>query len=1114
MSLSKEAATPTIPRKELQLDSSLLVDLLRNVKRLQITSSIIFSAAKTDTSNTQELIDKLQIILENQATKTDPFSIFSVANDTDVFTSTLFPAAMRTTEQLIQIFNWGEKSQVMDESPRLVSLRLCTFPQVIKSIILVMSSLLMVYRSIGHAYSAHNTKLRLQIQKSHKSDVNIDDLARQTVFIDKTFQTAFMPTVRTTKSKMAPLVPLYKKLAEYVLTNLHPENNKRLRRAQDLFSEAARQLEQFSKGVPARVVKKSLDPDDLTSSTDPKLTSADNFVSALTSTDASYRDPFSAIFPAVPNTISSAAGADNEDVQDRFNTEMMEAAGHATYIADFFDKLQNNDDFMCSATGMDIENDGDENEDEDEDEDDDKEEEDEDGDNDTVILDEEEEDTAKGGGKRNRENRDSASSSSSSSESADSSDEDNMGKQKPRRRDQNRRGKKRPKYSLSCKLVREKSDPSSDETKKSAIQDLWSNDNDDNDFGAAGQDTTTNDHVQDVLEALAREVTENLAKMNKNEVSASVMAQYIKKAYKSLNDVVRIINESLITTEKTFETDLLRRQLMNYTNTLGVSLFDDECDDSDNEEYICNATLPPVESMQRRAAALYVTKLPMIVFLKENIEQSMEVIKRETAEYALLESKLIVRSIVTDAAAQRIYDAMTGEPRCLIQLAVPVSAIPIVYQLNINQNIADLYNSISDALVDGRVLLQINSLMIVPIEYYMFSLGGGSFFDNKEMLERYKYTYTGVLSKMFEYAVTFAGIMYRQQVEASGVSTGMSSAIATSNIRAPEKMMLKSTRDTSIRNTDNTVLSGTLGTKKFDFVRNTNLVEKELTAHPKNYIECLSAFTTGLNGSSTIPRTSGDSASIFMLTNFIYSLDIVVLLNLIGLQLGIVDNPERVIDLVYSHLDNLIKESGNEGDTETVAKMLEIPIVRLLSALIVLNPRAIPGTADLRISDGRLYDILARLVSQKPKFVKLLEQMYSTTISAPGTVEITVAFALNKATATTVESEEYTIKGEFFEKFQGETIPNLLEYVEVTSVKRGETIGEVEAPREYASILSGNATPTRVDNLLPKFALLGSFDWLSNMLRLTSVVPVANSMAFQLTPATFKAKTHVFKITM
>lgn len=1095
MSFSKEA--PTIPRKELQLDSNLLVDLLKNVKRLQITSSIIFSAAKADTSNTQELVDKLQIILENQATKNDPFSIFSVANDTDVFTSTLFPAAMRTTEQLIQIFNWGEKSQVMDESPRLVSLRLCTFPQVIKSIILIMSSLLMVYRSIGHAYSAHNAKLRVQLQKSHKADVNIEDLARQTVFIDKTFQTAFMPTVRTLKSKMAPLVPLYSKLAEYVLTNMHPESNKRLQRTQEMFSEAARQLEQFSKGVPARVVKKALDPDDLTSSTDPKLTSADNFISALTSSDVVDRDPFRSILPALVNP---ARGRDNEDVHDRFNAEMMEAAGHATYIVDFFDKLQNNDDFMCSAGRDSMDYDESEDEQEDEQEEDDEED------------DEDENKTASGGNKRRRTNNSDSSSSSSSSESSSSSsdDDDHVNKKT--------RNKKKPKYSLSCKLVKDKTN-----SNEKPVPDVWKVDDEESGmFGEAGRDTTTKDHVQDVLEALAKEVSENLDKMNKSEVPASVMAQYIRKAYKSLNDVVRIINESLVTTEKTFETDLLRRQLMNYTNSLGVSLFEnDGCEDDDyyDEDYK-SCSVPPVENMQRRAASLFVTKLPMIVFLKENIEQSLEVIKRETAEYALLESKIIVRSIVTDAAAQRIYDAMTGEPRCLIQLAVPVSAIPIIYQLNINHNISDLYNSITDALVEGRVLLQLNSLMIVPIEYYMFSLVGGQFFDNSGMLERYKYTHKEVMAKMFEYAVTFAGIMYRQQVEASGVSTGMSSAIATTNnARAPEKMMLKSTRESNSTGSRNnmpgsSILTGTLGTKKFDFIRNTNLVEKELAAHPKNYIECLSAFTTGLNGSTNIPRTTGDSASIFMLTNFIYSLDIVIILNLIGVQLGIVDNPDRVIELVYSHLDNMIKETGNEDDAETVAKMLEIPIVRLLSTLIVLNPRNSPGNPDLKVSDGRLYDILAQLVAQKPKFVRLLEQMYNTTISAPGTGEISVAFALSKTSASTTETEEYTIRNEFFEKFQGENFPNLLEYIDVASVKRGETIGEVETAQEYASIASTKIAPTVIDHLLPKFALLGAFDWLSYMVRMTAVAPTANNMAIQLTPTTFKTKTHTFKITM
>lgn len=1038
--------------------------------------------SQTDTKNSQELINRLQIILENQATKDDPFSVFSIASDSDVFTSTLFPAAIRTTEQLMQIFHWGDPDASVNleaiDSPKLYSLRLCAYPHLLKSIILTMSSLLMVYRGIAYAYSSHNAKMRLHVQKNHKSDVLIEDLARQTVYIDKNFQTAFMPSVRSSKSKLAPLVPLYIKLTDYILSSLNGEKNNTLKTTMDTFADVIKQLEQASKGAPARIVKKPLDPDEISNPSDPKLTAVDNYISSLTSSiDNGLKDPFRSLFPPIqPVSISSAAGAAEEDANDAFSHEMLEAAGHAVCIPDFFDRLQNSDDFMCSNPAG--RNDSD-------DEDDEDEEDEEENDEDMIG------ETADGGS--------SSSSSSESSESSESSSEDDTAQVS--RLSSNKRKRSADDYTLTCKFVKSKKNK-----KNQQPYDPWLDDGETfNMFQARGKDE---EHVQNVLSQLAKEVAENLELMNSklNSVSSTTLSRYVRSAYEKLNGVIGIINDSLLSTEKTFVTDLLRKQLKDYMDSIGMrSNFDDEgCEDDEDD----SRPQESIESVRRRIASLYASKLPMLVFLKENIQQTLDFIRRETAEFAILEAKLITRAIVTDAAAQRIYDAMTAEPRCLIQLAVPTAVIPLIYKLNMNHSIARLYNSIVDSLVEARVLLQLNALMLVPVEYYLFALGG--FFDNRDMLVRYKHNYSAVVEKMFDYAVTFSSIMYRQQVEAT------SSGVVTSPGRIAEKMMIKNGNTPNEGNRDAAVLPGSLGNKKFDFIRNTAIVEKELATRPNNYVECLTAFTSGLNANiSVTPATrSVDSATMFMLTNFIYSLDIVVLLNLIGIQLKAVPNVDLVMDLVYSYFELLIGESGGDGDAESIPKMFEIPFARLLAALIVLNPRAAPEAASQRLADARLHDALAKIISKKPKLVKLMEQTYGTTISSQSSGEITVVFTTRSGRPKARESEEYTIKSEFFDKLMATPAqpPNLLEYVEVTSPKRGETIGEIEAATEFASLSSSKTDATLVDHLLPKCALLGCFDWLSSMVNLTMVVPTANNLTLQLVPTTFKAQLQQFKI--
>ncbi|TXH07742.1 MAG: hypothetical protein E6Q06_02085 [Candidatus Moraniibacteriota bacterium] len=1128
-----------IPRKELQLDSNLLVELLKNVKRLQSTSSIIFTMTETDTSRTQEFINQLQIILENQATKDDPFNVLMASsNDTDVFTSTLFPAAIRTAEQLMQIFYWGDsKAEVNLETisqPKFYTMRLCTYPHLLKSIILTMASLLMVYRGIGYAYSAHNVKLRQQVQKSHKADVLLDPLTHQSVLIDKTFQTAFLPTYRAerNKSKLAPLVPLYVKLTDYLRASLRPDNNKKLQRVHEMFQEAAQQLEQYSKGVPAKIVRRALDPNDIEDASDPKLAAVDNFVSMLlSSSDIGLRDPFRGILPTMlpGKNISSASGknggnsgnggeddtmnCDDEDINDHFNQELLEAAGSASYIPDFFERMQTDENFMCSSLPQD------EAAGEDEDE-----------------L--EEEEAAAGGS-------DSSSSSSSEGESSSSS-EDESEKKKKKKREEEEGVKKE--CVLQCKIVGKKKHRRHTAEKK---PDPWTNGDDDDDNGFfssfAGADApqkpsqADKDHVQEVLEDLAKEVSNNLGEMDNvlGQVSSTTLTKYLRAAYKKLNQVVRIINNSLLTTEKTFVTDMLRTRLADkIRETNSGSLFEeDELEDEEEDE----ATEGSLNNVRRRISDLYTEKLPMLLFLKENIQQTLDYIRREAAEFALLESKLIARALVTDAAAQRVYDAMTANPRYLIQLALPVRAIPLIYQLNMNQSIVPLYTAIADSIIESRVLLQLNALMLVPIEYYLLGAGGNSgsgYFDNKGLFERYKHTYSAVLAKMFDYAVSYSALMFRQQVQGPTATT---TSLATAP-RLAEKMMIKNgdrpatnsltTSSATASSASSTtagpkltsVISGSLGSKKFDFIKNTSLVEKELAAKPHDYIECITAITSGLSSSSSaaavanssvVARTS-ESASMFMLTNFIYSLDIFILLNLIGVQLKLVSNVDQMIDLIYGHLEYMLGESASDGDTEGIPKMFETPVLRLLASLIVLNPRS-PTANPLHVADARLYSLLDRALTQKPKWTKALEMVYNLIISSSGMGEILVTFGARRNEQKVKETEEFTVKPEFYDKmFKADPAApplNLLDYVEMTNVKRRESVGQVEPATEFSSLSSNKATATLVDHLIPKCAFLASLDWLNCMVGLTLVSPVANNMSFQLTPAMYQTQALQFKIT-
>lgn len=1156
----------TIPLREITLDPDKLVRLIKQVKSLAQTSNLIFAMSETGSENLQALVNKLQFIVENPTTKDNPYNAFSLLNQDDVITGALFPLAIQTTEKLLQTFKLGNLSENVNlqthgpQSEVLVSMRLCTYPHVVKSIILSMSSLLMVYKAIASLYCTHNRQIRARIQQDQKAFANIDSLQRMCVYIDKRFQTAFMPAFKNgnpnSTRQLTPLATFYSHLSDYLCTSLGPKNPK-LPAAISMFSQMLEKLNTSAKSGPTKTPRAILNLNLADTTPDIKNTAAEIFLDRTTVNNSQPSDyPFNDnFFPRCP-MVSSAAGPDvagQEDIMaELFNyatglAERLPECGFAGSSMpppmegeDFFSQLLR-PDFMCSNMAAGPENvNGDE--------DVLRTADDNDNDNNDNNNDEENDMAGKSSSsvkrKRSKKNKKSKK-NEKSSKRVERGQGCKRGRQRRREGIEGMggdsttgRGKK-----IMCQVISSSSSSSSEDENckkiklnacsSSSSSSSCSSDNDDNAeptavhlklFTRGG--APPSDDLTEIMNNIAEQVAQSLAAMDGTltQVPASDLNKSIRSVYSQLDDVLKRVLESLNLTQKEFCLDLLTEDTKERIRGELASL--EELEQNAVEGRVPE-TLP---EQMKMVTTVFVSKIGMLRFLKEEIDTALERVRAEVAEYSILESTVIIHNVLVDSHVRRVYDSLINEPRSLVQLAVPLEAVPIIYQLNANVNCFELYKNILEHMHTSDLILQLNAFMVVPIEFYMLSSRTTfGFFNNSTLYAKYKENYLSAVKKMFSCAVLFSANMSRQYFAQEDPTASL--VPLPMGATRDEKMMIKcmSKPEQAPSNVVATitnpqpVISSSFGNQKFEFVRNTVAVEKELQANSNNYIQCLTAFTTGLAnlGSTTQSQTAArtSSASMFLLTNFIYSLDTFVMLNLIGIQLQLITNVDPVVDIVYTLLEQMIGENLSEAEPDNVPRMFVMPIARLLSMLLVFNPRTPPNTAAFKITDDlRLYKILVDIVQKKAGLLRELSESYNTTIQLGQNQAISVSFSLTNQTQSQIQGgdQEYRIKPEFFEKLwscSDTTTPNLLNYVETIgngSSKRAE-IGRTVRPLEYGTLISGDPNATITDHFAAKCALLSSMPWLNYLLRASKVV-VSTGETFHLTPLMFKTSAVRFEI--
>lgn len=299
----------------------------------------------------------------------------------------------------------------------------------------------------------------------------------------------------------------------------------------------------------------------------------------------------------------------------------------------------------------------------------------------------------------------------------------------------------------------------------------------------------------------------------------------------------------------------------------------------------------------------------------------------------------------------------------------------------------------------------------------------------------------------------------------------------------------------------------------------------------ENYVRCISCFSLGASTSLSTSFVSnngstsgfGTTATMFLLTNFIYNLDVYMILNLLAIQLNIINEQEtidRVHTIILGYLDTMVKTNlQNTTATDNVPLMFVAPIARTICLLSLLNPLNTPNVTEpvsaQQIKDDKFKQILADMLTSKPMLIKELGDTYNINISRDnGQIRIQFQQVANKIEAD-IKASQFRIKDDLYKDLWAskETIPNLLSYVEPLGGNTNSgsgTFGKIIDSIKIDQFQTEKDKPL-ISYLLPKLAFINSCTNLM-LIRTTKISPIVDH-TFNILPIDFKASNSVdFKL--